>query len=176
MAAALQHERGLHGVAGCGVYRDSGRSGCRKMRHIAGRVRAMARAQDFQGGDPIVEARRAFFEAGRTPVGQVPGAILQSWRRCRSLGLAADRRPAIEPGGDARLREMREQHERLWRLARAEIEMLASDAATTGSIAILTDADGWILDAAGSTGFLRASIGAPRAGGGGGGGASSRGP
>ena len=102
----------------------------------------------------LAHARRAFFEQGGAPVGQLPNAILQSWRRCRSLGLAADRRPAIEPVGAARLREMREQHERLWRLARAEIEMLAGDAATTGSIAILTDADGWILDAAGSTGFL----------------------
>ena len=95
----------------------------------------------------LAHARRAFFEQGGAPVGQLPNAILQSWRRCRSLGLAADRRPAIEPVGAARLREMRVQHERLWRLARAEIEMLAGDAATTGSIAILTDADGWILDA-----------------------------
>ena len=114
----------------------------------------MARAQDFQGGDPIVEARRAFFEAGRTPVGQVPGAILQSWRRCRGLGLAANARPAIEPIDAPRLRAMREQHERLWRLARAEVEMLAADAANTGSIAILTDAEGWILDAEGSAAFL----------------------
>ncbi|KRA46922.1 sigma-54-dependent Fis family transcriptional regulator [Pseudoxanthomonas sp. Root630] len=112
----------------------------------------MARAQT--GNDAISEARRAFFEAGRTPVGQVPGAILQSWRRCRGLGLAANARPAIEPIDAPRLRIMREQHERLWRLARAEVEMLAADAADTGSIAILTDADGWILDAEGSAAFL----------------------
>ncbi|MFT3670061.1 MAG: sigma-54-dependent Fis family transcriptional regulator [Pseudoxanthomonas sp.] len=112
----------------------------------------MARA--MSGNDAISEARRAFFEAGRTPVGQVPGAILQSWRRCRGLGLAANARPAIEPIDAPRLREMREQHERLWRLARAEVEMLATDAADTGSIAILTDAEGWILDAEGSAAFL----------------------
>ena len=104
--------------------------------------------------DAVVQARRTFFERGGAPVGQVPNAILQSWRRCRSLGLAADRRPAIEPVDSARLRSLREQHERLWRLARPEVEMLATDAAATGSVAILTDADGWILDAEGSTGFL----------------------
>ena len=32
--------------------------------------------------------------------------------------------------------------------------MLAADAANTGSIAILTDAEGWILDAEGSAAFL----------------------
>jgi transcriptional regulator of acetoin/glycerol metabolism len=105
-------------------------------------------------GDKLVQARRTFFERGGAPIGQVPNAILQSWRRCRSLGLPADRRPAIEPVDNARLRILREQHERLWRLARPEVEMLAADAVDTGSVAILTDADGWILDAEGSTGFL----------------------
>ncbi|MCR6625358.1 MAG: sigma-54-dependent Fis family transcriptional regulator [Pseudoxanthomonas sp.] len=114
----------------------------------------MARTQASPGNDTLLEARRAFFEAGRSPVGQVPGAILQSWRRCRGLGLAANARPAIEPIDAPSLRAMREQHERLWRLARAEVEMLAADATSTGSIAILTDADGWILDAEGSDAFL----------------------
>jgi len=102
----------------------------------------------------IAQARRAFFEAGRTPVGQVPPAILQSWRRCLGLGLAANARPAIEPIDAPRLRTLREQHEQLWRLARAEVEMLAADAANTGSIVILTDAEGWILDAEGNAEFL----------------------
>ena len=116
----------------------------------------MARTQPQSNpahGD-VAQARRTFFDSGGAPVGQVPNAILQSWRRCRSLGLAADRRPPIEPVDALRLRDMRERHEQLWRLARAEVEMLASDAASTGSIVILTDADGWILDAEGSAGFL----------------------
>jgi len=111
-------------------------------------------ASEGIAGNAVAQARRAFFERGMAPVGQVPSAILQSWRRCRSLGLAADGRPRIEPVDGTRLRELREQHERLWRLARAEVEMLAADGANTGSIAILTDADGWILDAEGNTGFL----------------------
>ncbi len=113
-------------------------------------------ARTFSNRQPDISlARRMFFDHGSAPVGQLlPNAILQSWRRCRSLGLAADRRPAIEPVGGARLRELRERHERLWRLARAEVEMLAADGANTGSIAILTDADGWVLDAEGSTSFL----------------------
>lgn len=114
----------------------------------------MSHAQQLPVQPGLAQARRQFFERGAAPAGQVPSAILQSWRRCRSLGLAADGRPAIEPVADARVRELRERHERLWRLARAELEMLAADGASTGSIAILTDAEGWILDAEGSTGFL----------------------
>lgn len=104
--------------------------------------------------DSVGAARRRFFERGDALAGVLPGTILKSWRRCRSLGLPADRRPEIAPVDAARLRMLREQHERLWRLARAEVEMLAGDAAHTGSIVILTDADGWILDAAGNPGFL----------------------
>ncbi|MFT3761057.1 MAG: sigma-54-dependent Fis family transcriptional regulator [Pseudoxanthomonas sp.] len=100
------------------------------------------------------QARRVFFERGIAPAGQVPDTILQSWQRCQRLGLAAESRPEIEPVPQARLREMRERHERLWRLARAEVEALADAAAPAGSIVILTDEEGWILDAEGSTGFL----------------------
>jgi len=102
----------------------------------------------------LAQARRAFFEWGGAPVGQVSSTILQSWRRCRQQGLEPMQRPAIEPVDERRLREMRERHEKLWRLARAELELLAHDAASAGSIVILTDADGWILDAEGNTGFL----------------------
>ncbi|MBB5886315.1 transcriptional regulator of acetoin/glycerol metabolism [Xanthomonas sp. F1] len=100
------------------------------------------------------QARRAFFERGGAPVGQVPDTILQSWQRCQRLGLAADAQPAIEPLEASRLRALREAHERLWRLARAELEGLAGDAAATGSIVLLTDEAGWILDAEGSPRFL----------------------
>ena len=103
----------------------------------------------------VGHARRVFFERGIAPAGQVPETILQSWRRCQRLGMAAESRPAIEPVPEPRLRELRERHEKLWRLARAEVEGLAAaDAASTGSIVVLTDEDGWILDAEGSARFL----------------------
>ncbi|MCD9004883.1 sigma-54-dependent Fis family transcriptional regulator [Luteimonas sp. XNQY3] len=104
--------------------------------------------------DQLAQARRTFFEWGGAPVGQVPATILKSWSRCRNAGLEAVRDPGIEPVDAMRLREMRQRHEILWRLARAEIELLSSDADANGSMVILTDADGWILDAGGDTGFL----------------------
>lgn len=102
----------------------------------------------------VGNARRSFFERGTSPVGTVPDTILQSWRRCQRSGLLVDAQPQLEPLPAPNLRELRERHERLWRLARAELDGLAAHAASTGSIVLLTDEDGWILNAEGSAGFL----------------------
>ncbi len=102
----------------------------------------------------VGNARRSFFERGTTPVGTVPDTILQSWRRCQRSGLLVDAEPALEPLPGHNLRELRERHERLWRLARAELDGLAAHTASTGSIVLLTDERGWILNAEGSAGFL----------------------
>ncbi|MCD7098520.1 sigma-54-dependent Fis family transcriptional regulator [Stenotrophomonas sp. MMGLT7] len=99
-------------------------------------------------------ARRSFFERGAALAGAVPDTILQSWRRCQRQGLPLDRNPALDPLPRGHLRELRERHEKLWRLARAELEGLSADTAATGSIVLLTDEAGWILDAEGSPGFL----------------------
>ncbi len=99
-------------------------------------------------------ARRAFFEQRGMPAGQVPETILQSWTRCQRLGLAAERRLQLEPVPQAQLRQMRERNERLWRLARAELDGLAAGASANGSMVILTDDQGWILDAGGHPKFL----------------------
>ncbi|QDI05176.1 MULTISPECIES: sigma-54-dependent Fis family transcriptional regulator [Xanthomonas translucens group] len=107
-----------------------------------------------QSQHQLGHARRIFFERGGAPVGQVPDTILQSWQRCQRLGLPAQGTPPIEPVSAPRLRELRAAHERLWRLARAELDGLAGDVAATGSIVLLTNEDGWILDAEGSPGFL----------------------
>ncbi|MEQ1511697.1 MAG: sigma-54-dependent Fis family transcriptional regulator [Lysobacteraceae bacterium] len=102
----------------------------------------------------LSQARRAFFERGNAAAPDVPKTILQSWLRCRRLGMPAETSPSIEPIPDARLREMRQRNERLWRLARAELESLSSDANASGSIVVLTDDAGWVLDAAGHPQFL----------------------
>jgi transcriptional regulator of acetoin/glycerol metabolism len=102
----------------------------------------------------LAQARRAFFERGNVAAVDLPKTILRSWQRCRRLGLPEERSPAIEPVPEARLREMRDRNERLWRLARAELQALAVDADASGSIVILTDDSGWILDATGHPQFL----------------------
>ncbi len=99
-------------------------------------------------------ARRAFFEQRGIPAGQVPETILQSWTRCQRLGMVAERSGQIEPVPQAQLKQMRERNERLWRLARAELEGLSAGASASGSMVLLTDDQGWILDAGGHPRFL----------------------
>ena len=99
-------------------------------------------------------ARRAFFERGASPAGAVPDAILQSWRRCQRQGLSADARPDVAPVPELSLRELRQRRERLWRLARPELEGLAGSLSSSDGIVLLTDEEGWVLDAEGSNSFL----------------------
>ena len=107
-----------------------------------------------QSQSRVGQARHVFFERGGIPAGGVPGTILDSWRRCQRMGVAAEPGTALEPLPVPRLRELRERHQSLWRLARAELDGLSADVAAAGSIVLLTDADGWILDAEGSPRFL----------------------
>ncbi|MFO1493084.1 MAG: sigma-54-dependent Fis family transcriptional regulator [Lysobacterales bacterium] len=103
----------------------------------------------------IAQARSQFFDRDRLPGGDcLPETILQSWQRCRRMGLPAERPPAIEPVPQPRLLEMRQRNEALLRAARPELDALAGDAKATGSIVLLTDAEGWILDAVGNPQFL----------------------
>jgi len=99
-------------------------------------------------------ARRAFFERGAAPSGMVPEAILQSWRRCQRQGLSVDARPQVAPVPEPSLRELRQRRERLWRLARPELEGLAGSLSSSDGIVLLTDDEGWVLDAEGSNSFL----------------------
>ena len=102
----------------------------------------------------LTQARRQFFDRGWRPAGEVPETILDSWTRCQRLGLPVNKRAQIEPVATATLKQIRERNERLWRLARGELDYLAADARATGSMVILTDAHGWILDADGDREFL----------------------
>ncbi|MDD3764028.1 MAG: sigma-54-dependent Fis family transcriptional regulator [Nevskiales bacterium] len=101
----------------------------------------------------VLAARRRFFEDGRTPRGLVPDTILRSWMRCASQGLEAARGPRVEMLSAAELRRACERNERLRRLCRPELEALHADARDTGSVVILTDADGLVLDTVGDTEF-----------------------
>ncbi|MCB1628183.1 MAG: sigma-54-dependent Fis family transcriptional regulator [Xanthomonadales bacterium] len=107
----------------------------------------MNRVSDFRS------LRQRFFDSGRLPAGQLPDPILQSWLRCRQQGLDTGAGPP-EPVSMRILRELRERNERLWRMARPELDVLAAEAGESGSIVVLTDAKGWILDAEGHPQFL----------------------
>ncbi|TAJ50584.1 MAG: sigma-54-dependent Fis family transcriptional regulator [Nevskiaceae bacterium] len=101
----------------------------------------------------VLAARRRFFEDGRTPRGLIAEPILRSWTRCAALGLEAAKTPEVATLSSGGLREACERHEQLRRLCRPEIESLYLDARDTDSVVILTDPQGLVLDAVGSTEF-----------------------
>ncbi|MDK9695765.1 MAG: sigma-54-dependent Fis family transcriptional regulator [Siculibacillus sp.] len=97
--------------------------------------------------------RRQFLSQGLVPEDVVPAPILRSWQRCAALGLHMDERPRIEPIDGSRLRERHDRAARLRSAARTEIRVLHEEAAASGAVVILTDADGFVLDMLGHADF-----------------------
>ncbi len=98
----------------------------------------------------LLAARRQAFGPG---VAEPPPPILRSWERCAALGLDFGQRPRVEPLTAAEMRAAFDRSEALRQTCRPEIEALHADAQATGSLVVLTDADGLILDTLGSNSF-----------------------
>ncbi|MGE7418871.1 sigma-54-dependent Fis family transcriptional regulator [Methylobacterium tarhaniae] len=98
----------------------------------------------------LLAARRQAFGPG---MAEPPPPILRSWERCAALGLDFGQRPRVEPLGSAEMRAAFDRSEALRQTCRPEIEALHAEAQATGSLVILTDADGLILDTLGSDAF-----------------------
>lgn len=101
----------------------------------------------------LAAARKGFLNSGTLPEGLVPATILRSWQRCAASGLDMARPAAPEPLTAPELRERYERNEKLRQLSRPELSSLRTDARSTDSVVILTDATGLILDTSGSPDF-----------------------
>ncbi|MFG1296870.1 sigma-54-dependent Fis family transcriptional regulator [Xanthobacter variabilis] len=102
--------------------------------------------------EALVAARQRFFSGEAICTG-VAEPILRSWTRCAARGLPPGGRVAPEPVTAGELRQHRDRAETLRRRCRPELEALHADAAVTGSIVILTDPSGLVLDTIGSAEF-----------------------
>lgn len=105
------------------------------------------------GDSSITSARTQFFDEGRMPSDRVGHAVLRSWIRCSDMGFRERATPAPEPISSGDLRHLHDRHARFTRLCRPELELLGAEARETGSVVILTDAAGMILDTLGDTAF-----------------------
>lgn len=101
----------------------------------------------------LAAARQRFFSGYSLPDGLVPAPILRSWQRCADQGLEAGGAIRAEPLTAAELRALHEQNETLRLLSRSEVVSLRTEAKLTDSVVILTDANGVVLDTAGSPEF-----------------------
>ncbi|WP_404405489.1 sigma-54-dependent Fis family transcriptional regulator [Pelagibacterium halotolerans] len=101
----------------------------------------------------LAAARKVFLSDGTLPDGLVPDTILRSWQRCAASGLDMTTPGVFEPLDQAHLKELWERNERLRLLSRPELATLRTDAKSTDSVVILTDATGLVLDTSGSPDF-----------------------
>lgn len=99
------------------------------------------------------DARRRFFSGHDLPDGLVPAEILKSWQRCVAQGLDGNDLSGIAPLTAMELRERHQRNDLLRHLIRPEIAVLRSEAKSTDSVVIVTDAQGIVLDTVGSTEF-----------------------
>lgn len=102
----------------------------------------------------IIDARSQLLARGDIPSGVVADTIERSWRRCMNYGLDATRMVQDARLSTGELRTLREKNGLLIAHAKPEMETLHEQISSTGSIVLLTDADGMILHALGDDDFL----------------------
>lgn len=111
------------------------------------------------GDSTIDRARQEYFDEGKLPSDQLGHAVLRSWIRCSDMGLRERTTPTPDPIPQNDLRHLHDRHARFCRLCRPELEMLGVEARETGSVVILTDATGMILDTLGDAAFAGRAAG-----------------
>ena len=102
----------------------------------------------------LARARSQFFEEGHAPETGVPPTILQSWLRCRERGMDAACRDGAEHAGRLQLAESRERSRGLLDYASGVMEHVFEQIRASGSLVILSDAQGMILHSLGDAEFV----------------------
>lgn len=101
--------------------------------------------------EPIRQAREQVLGQGLpAPAGLVAPWIERSWRRCQAHGHRPEQRLDFDAVSPARARLSAEANRRLAGAARPVLERLAQALAQTGYFAILTNAEGMVVEAHGA--------------------------
>ncbi|HQU87910.1 MAG: sigma-54-dependent Fis family transcriptional regulator [Zoogloeaceae bacterium] len=105
----------------------------------------------------VRDARTAFFEQGAPADALVPmvGSVANSWSRCVQVGLAASAHVAdVDPVSDSQLRETRDRNAFLLSHARGVLSHLYEQIRSTGSVVVLSDGNGLVLEGMGDADFV----------------------
>lgn len=106
-------------------------------------------------GERLQQAREAFFNQRSLPDGLVSPHILRSWARCQQQGLQAQADLSrITRMEQASLRHEQARNAELLNLARPVMEHVFEQIADSGSMVILADAQGLLLETLGDPGFV----------------------
>ena len=100
--------------------------------------------------DHIALARQQVIEQGGTqPMPWVEDWIQRSWQRCLKLGHAPHQTVSFDPISANQVKHLREQHHALLQAAQTELDRLSQAIAGTRYFALLTDAQGIVIDTRG---------------------------
>ncbi|WP_288022988.1 sigma-54-dependent Fis family transcriptional regulator [Thauera sp.] len=102
----------------------------------------------------LQRARSQFFEEGVLPEDGVPEQIVDSWVRCRDLGLDRASSEARDHADRLRLAEARDRSARLVEHASGVMEHVFEQIRASGSLVILSDARGTIVHSLGDAEFV----------------------
>lgn len=106
-------------------------------------------------GQQLLQARQLFFEGGELPDGLVDPVVIRSWERCRRFGLLES--GLCDPGGwmdRSTLKSEQERNRCLISHSRPIMEHVYDQIRDTGSMVILADASGLLLDTVGDPEFV----------------------
>lgn len=106
-------------------------------------------------GQRLQEARYLFFGRGDAPQDLLDTVIFRSWQRCQSSGLETTAlRPQDDGIGLPALKEEQERNRLLLAYAQAVMEHLYEQIRHSGSMVVLSDANGLLLQSLGDADFV----------------------
>ena len=106
-------------------------------------------------GQQLQQARQLFFDHGEVPEGLVNPLIIRSWERCRRFGLhQIQHQPGVESLDRVALKTEQDRNRYLLQLGRPIMEHVFEQIRESGSMVILADANGLLLETVGDADFV----------------------
>ncbi len=106
-------------------------------------------------GQRLQQARQLFFDEGTLPDGLIDPVILRSWERCRRFGLGEGNTiPAVEAMDRIALKTEQDRNRFLLAQGRPIMEHVFEQIRESGSMVILADANGLLLETVGDADFV----------------------
>ena len=116
-----------------------------------GQIQLLAEAH----GQRLLQARALFFDRGALPEGLVDPVIIRSWERCRRYGIGEGTlTPAAESMDRIALKTEQERNRYLLTQGRPIMEHVYEQIRESGSMVILADANGLLLETVGDPDFV----------------------
>ena len=106
-------------------------------------------------GQRLDQARQLFFERGATPEGLIDPVIIRSWERCRRFGVGeGPYLPVAESLDRIALKTEQDRNRYLLQQGRPIMEHVYEQIRESGSMVILADANGLLLETVGDPDFV----------------------